>query len=481
MISAQAAGVLASVVLRPQAAGAERTDMPDIENLRPKDHAEEIAIFRSEIIGALTRRELDHGELAASLAELAATRYRPPRAHGTRQYAVPTLERWYYAYRQGGLEALRPDSRSDRGRGRDLTPEQRQLLCDIRREHPSASVPLILRTLEGDGRLAKDAVSASTVRRLFVEQGLDRIPLRDGKGPKTRLRWQAERPGALWHGDVCHAAAITVSGASKPVRIHGLLDDASRYVIALEAHHTEREIDMLGMMVRAIRRHGPPDALYLDNGATYRGDHLSTACARMGISLLHARPYDAPARGKMERFWRTLREGCLDFVGPLGSLHDINVRLWAFLDEHYHKAAHASLMGRSPAAVYETAERPADRFDEHKLRLALTVRVRRRVRRDSTLPLDGADWELDQGFLAGRLVTVARCLVDTTEPPWIEHEGKQLVLHPVDPTKNARRKRPPRGGPRSTPPRAPAAVTFDPPKVLLDTAVGRNPSSEPSS
>jgi hypothetical protein len=138
-------------------------------------------------------------------------------------------------------------------------------------------------------------------------------------------------------------------------------------------------------------------------------------------------------------------------------------------------------MGRSPAAVYDTAERPVDRFDEHKLRLALTVRVRRRVRRDSTLPLDGADWELDQGFLAGRLVTVARCLVDTTEPPWIEHEGKPLVLHPVDPTKNARRKRPPRGGPSSTPPRAPVAVTFDPRKVLLDTAVGRNPNAEPSS
>lgn len=79
------------------------TDMPDMESLKPKDHAEEMAIFRSEIIGALTRRELDHGELRAALVELAGQRYRPPRAHGTRQYAVSTLERWYYAYRDGGL------------------------------------------------------------------------------------------------------------------------------------------------------------------------------------------------------------------------------------------------------------------------------------------------------------------------------------------------------------------------------------------
>jgi putative transposase len=201
----------------------------------------------------------------------------------------------------------------------------------------------------------------------------------------------------------------------------------------------------------------------------------------MGISLMHARPYDAPARGKMERFWRTLREGCLDFLGSLTSLHDVNVRLWAFLDEHYHKAAHASLLGRSPARVYDTAARPVDSFDERKLRDALTVRVRRRVRRDSTLSLDGDDWELDQGFLAGRLVTVARCLVDMNEPPWIEHEGKCLLLRPVDPVKNAHRKRPPRGGPLAASPPSPH-VPFDPPTVLLDKAVGRIPSAqEPSS
>jgi hypothetical protein len=314
------------------------------------------------------------------------------------------------------------------------------------------------------------------VRRLFADEGLDRIPMRDGKGPKTRLRWEAERPGALWHGDVCYGPAISVGGKNMPVRIHGLLDDASRFIIALEAHHTEREVDMLGMFVRALRRHGPPDALYLDNGSTYRGDILSTACARMGVSLLHARPYDPQARGKMERFWRTLRQGCLDFLGQVSSLHDINVRLWAFLDEHYHKAPHASLIGRSPARVYETAERPTDRFDERKLREALTVRVRRRVRRDTTLPLEGTDWELDQGFLAGRMVMVARCLVDINEAPWVEHEGKVLPLHPVDPAKNAHRKRPPRGGGHAS--TASRPVPFDPPSVLLDRAVGRNPSPQ---
>jgi hypothetical protein len=59
----------------------------------------------------------------------------------------------------------------------------------------------------------------------------------------------------------------------------------------------------------------------------------------------------------MERFWRTLREGCLDHLGNPGSLQDVQVRLLAFLGKHYHVSPHASLMGKTPAQVYETAPR----------------------------------------------------------------------------------------------------------------------------
>jgi putative transposase len=437
--------------------------------LTPKDHAERTALFRSEIVGALTRRALDRGELRAELVALAQRAFRPPGYEITRRFSVTTLERWYYAYRRGGLEALRPRSRSDRGRARELTAEQRQLLCEIRREHPSASVPLILRTLVADGRLAPSAVSAATVARLYREQGLDRVSYRAGD-THTRLRWQAERPGALWHGDVCHGPALLVDGRSRPLRIHAFLDDASRYVVALEAHHAEREVDMLGMLVAALRRHGLPDALYLDNGSTYVGEALRLGCERLGVTLLHARPYDPQARGKMERFWRTLRQGCLDHLGSLTSLPEVQVRLGAFLDQHYHLAPHAGLMGKTPAEVWDASERQgkADVVSEEMLRRALTVRARRRVRRDTTVAIDGRDFELDQGFLAGRLVTVAYSLVGD-DPPWVEHDGKRFALRPVDVLANAKKKR------RRDEPPSSASVPFDPAGALLDRAAGRPP------
>jgi len=428
----------------------------------PKDQAEAIALFRAAIIGSLTARELSHGQLRAELRELTQKRYRPPGrgSWATRTYSIATLERWYYAYKDGGLEALKPLPRSDCGHARELPEVQRTLLCDIRKEHSQASASLIIRTLVADGRLQQDSVSESTVRRLFAERGLDRVSLRTGTTGTTRLRWQTERPGMLWHGDVCHGPTVTLNGIVRPLRIHALLDDCSRYVVGIESHHTELEMDMLGLLVRALRRHGPPDSLYLDNGATYRGTMLQLVCERLGITLLHARPYDPQARGKMERFWRTLRQGCLDFLGEVSSLDQVHQKLQIFLDTHYHQAPHASLMGKAPGIVYaEGRQGHKNTLTEDQLQKALTVYQTRRVRHDSTLSLGGKVFEVSQGFLAGHRVVVGRCFLIPGQAPWIEHEEMRFELHPVDPIGNSRRKRPSkRQAPKPTTP----AVPFDP-------------------
>jgi putative transposase len=85
-----------------------------VEEITPKDRAEAVALYRAQIIGALTVRQLDRGELSAALAELATQRFRAPRAHSSQTYSVATLERWYYAYKEGGLDALRPQ-RAEQG------------------------------------------------------------------------------------------------------------------------------------------------------------------------------------------------------------------------------------------------------------------------------------------------------------------------------------------------------------------------------
>jgi len=436
-----------------------------MKHLSPRDHREAVALFRAETIGALTRRDLDRGELHAELETLSRIPLRSPGAPITRCFSVPTLERWYYAYKRRGLAGLLPKPRSDRGLARALTPEQRELVLAIRKEYPRASAEVILATLVAEGRVDAGILSAGTLRRLFKQHGLDQVACAALADPHARLRWEADHPGALWQGDVCHGPDLHVGGRTVPVRVHAILDDRSRYGIALEALANEREVDMLGLFVDAIRRHGPPEALYLDNGSTYSGDALRLACERLGVTLIHSRPHQPQGRGKIERFFRTLRAKCLDYVGDCGSLHAVNVRLAAFLDKHYHDAPHAGLMGRSPAAVWQQGRPQLRPLDPQALRDAFTTRAQRRVRRDSTLDIDGRTYELSQGFLAGKNVTVARCLIDDGGA-WVEHDGNRFDLLPVDVKRNAHR-------PRTSQPATPT-LPFDPATARLNNALSRN-------
>ncbi|MCB9609908.1 MAG: transposase [Polyangiaceae bacterium] len=326
-----------------------------------------------------------------------------------------------------------------------------------------------MRTLEADGRLDDGAVSVNTVRRFLVEQGLDAAARRHEAKGVARRRWAKAKPGALWHADVCHGPNLHIDGKSVPTRVLGILDDASRFIIGLRVFRREREVDMLALFVEALRTHGRCKTLYLDNGSTFRGDILRVACGRLGIRLVHAQPYDPQARGKMERFWKTLRQGCLDHVGGCGSLHDVQARLLAFLEQVYLPQPHGALFGKCPAeAYYAEGQREHAEVEEDELRDALTVRQTRRVARDGTVQVGGVDWEVDAGYLAGSKVTVGRTLLEPREPPWIEHEGQRHGLRLVDPVANAETPRK-----RTRRARGVDVIPFDPAGALLDRSLGR--------
>lgn len=444
---------------------------------RASGHAEAIALFRHGVIGSLLGRDFAHGELSAELRALSQQRWRPPGSTVTHRYGASTIERWYYAYRARGLAGLTPQLRSDAGRGRMLDAATAGMLLDIRREHPRASSPLILRTLVAQGVLAEGQISAATLNRLYAEHGLRREGRKSLPGaPRERRRWSTSQPGVLWHGDVCHGP--TLDGRI-PVRIHALLDDHSRYVVALDVYTREREVEMLDLLGKALVRVGKPQALYLDNGSTYIGDRLQAVCARMGMGLRHAQPGDPEARGKMERFWRTLREQCLDFIAPSASLHDVRVRLHAWLDRHYHGAPHAGLLGRTPAAAWTGGDSAMRALQDGELEAAFVERESRRVRKDGTIEINGKTWETDTGLLAGKSVTVRIPLppTDTTALPCIEHGERVHSLHLVNPTANAAKARR-----QIQAPERPASTGFDPATTQLHRATGRlnpNPKDTP--
>lgn len=444
-------------------------ESPDSESarLKPRNRAEAIALFRAKLIGELIARDLDHGELADELERLSKKRFRPPGSNLSRKYSVSTLERWYYAYRAHQLAGLMPKSKR-RGQALALTPKVKALIRQIATEHPRAPVSVIMRHLCDRGLIEPGTVSDNTVRRFLRAEGLDARARRLKAGGRARRRWSAPAAGYIWHADVCHGPNLAIDGKKLPVRVHGILDDRSRFLLGIKAFSTEREADMLSLFVETLQQYGRPKVLYLDNGATYRGHALHIACARLGIKLIHAEPYDPEARGKMERLWRTLRQRCLDYVGGCRSLHEVQARLLAFVED-YHAAPHSGLFASCPAEVYYREKGEGEPIGDDELRKALTVRQPRRVNRDGTLSIGGIDWEVDDGFLAGRNVTVARSLFAPNAAPWIEQEDRIFGLRPVDPVANGRKKR---RAPKR--PRGIDSIPFDPASSALDRLMRRH-------
>ena len=163
----------------------------------------------------------------------------------------------------------------------------------------------------------------------------------------------------------------------------------------------------------------------------------------------------------MECFWRRLREEALNHIGQVATLADVEQKLRTWLARFYQDAPHAGILGRAPATVFAEGEKVL--VDKAELEAALTVRTRRRVRRDSTVSVGGVVYEVPYGYLAGQVVTIATSFFESTTPVLELDNGKKARLKLVDPTANSKAPRPPK---RPRPARAQAPVDFDPGRTL---------------
>ncbi|MCA9716412.1 MAG: transposase, partial [Myxococcales bacterium] len=248
----------------------------------------------------------------------------------------------------------------------------------------------------------------------------------------------------LWQVDAVHGPKLFDPNAGRPttVKIFGLIDDRSRLVAGLRGSFHERQQDFLLVLHEAIRRRGVPRTLLLDNHGSFTGADVKVVCAQLGIRLVHARPYDGASKGKIERFWRTLRSHVLDELDleAVQTLDDLNLRVMNWVDGRYNLQPHGGLEGRTPLSVFE--EGAADvRFvsDLDELAKHFVVRVERSVRNDATCTLEGRTFEVPQHL---RRTKVTLCYaVLRPDSVWIVDGGTIVPLSEVDSVANSRRLR----------------------------------------
>jgi len=402
-----------------------------------------VVLFRLSVLGSLASREhLAHGELKPILRQLAAVPHQIPGSR--RSYlSEKTIEAWYYAWRQGGIDALNPKQRSDAGLSK-ITSVLQEAILKAKLDKPKRSIKRIIWLLESKGLAAKNELKKSSVHRLLQSHGLSNLRA-VAEPPEEKRRFVAEFANDLWQGDVMHGPKVLLSGRWRKTYLVSLMDDASRLLTHSTFHLAEGALEIEGVLKQAIMRRGLPKKLIIDNGPAYRAHSLQSICARLQIRLVYCRPYHPEGKGKLEKWHRTVRDQFLselDFKQIL-SLEDLNARLWAWLERLYHVTPHGGLDGLTPIARYQqdlNRVRPLGPL-AHKLDELFYHRHSRKVRKDGTISYAGQTFEVAYE-LSGKTIVV---VVDphTVQPVNIENKkGKSLGdITPLDAIANNHRRR----------------------------------------
>jgi len=396
--------------------------------MNPK--AEKLALFRYGLIAPLVIEPLARGELTRRAEEIASRPYDIPDS-SRRSLSVDTLLEWAKRYRYGGVEALAPKPRQDRGQMRAMTPQLATLIERLKRENPHRTGTTLLRELALSSDQKEPPLSSSTLYRFLKQRGLSE---RELLAPKAHKKFEAALANQIWQADMLFGPWVARPGGGRmQVFLHATLDDASRLIPHAQFYPGQGLDACLDCLRQAMAARGVPTRLYIDNAKMYRSPQLARIAASLGTLIIHSRPYQPEGRGKIERCFRTVREQFLANLDPkrLLSLDQLNERIRAWIESVYHRSEHSTLVTppllRWQKDIEHVRQLPPG-TDLHRL---FFHRLDRLVRRDSTFLLRNRLYEAP-AHLAGHTVEVRFDPVDGgAVEVWFE--GKlQAAARPLD-------------------------------------------------
>ncbi len=411
-------------------------DARPLDDEKNDTRSQAIALFRYGLIADVVNWPPGQRGLYAKIREKTSHSVHIPYSRRTR-VAEETMRGWLAAWRRGGFDALRPKTRGDLGHSRSIPSPVADLLCNIKDENHALSVALVIERARASGMVQKDLVLPnSTVHRLLSRAGLMQKRPEEPTG-NDRRRFSFEKAGEMWMADVMHGPQVTV--ADKRLQksyLIAIIDDATRVVPFCAFALSENVAAFLPVLGSAIRRRGIPTRLYCDNGAAFRSHQLELACAKLGITLIHSRPYTPQGRGKIERWFRTVRLQLLPRLNPADtkphggarplSLEALNRALWGWVEGEYHQTPHHGLGGDTPldrwAMNTDALRLPAHDIDLDSLFL---LEEKRRVQLDRTVSLRGVIYEVD-ATLVGETVTLRFDPAKLGQPIEVWHKNHKL-------------------------------------------------------
>jgi putative transposase len=297
---------------------------------------DDLGVWRFGIISPLLHYVNDELPLHTQIRMLSEKTFVTPDGK-QKKLCADTLRYWLDRYRAGGLDALRNKARIDQGET-SVPVELQKVLAALREKNPGWKTIRLLRTMIKAGDWNGVKPSRCSMYRYVKKNGLNTVSVN-----KTTSVRSFEYPffGDMWSSDFLHGPKVRNGVYMHKAYLCAIIDDATRYIVSAQFYLSEETGSLLDSFMLAIRRFGVPKRLYTDNGSAFRSKHLQTVAARLGISLPHTPPYTPQGRGKIERFFRTVREEFLEGLGTQ-TLDDLNVKFCKWINE-YHCRPHSSL------------------------------------------------------------------------------------------------------------------------------------------
>ena len=357
------------------------------------ERARAAGLFRYMLIREAADPALSTRQRGAMVREIAAREHAGPSGQPVRVTRW-TLDVWIRAWRQGGFDALVPSPRQSQPR---TPPEVMALAAALKKENPARTAAQVQRILRAQSGWAPDE---RTIQRMFHRTGL--TALVTPEAAPVFGRFEASRPNEIWTGDALHAIRL----AGRKTYLFAFLDDHSRAVMAARFGFAEDTVRLAAALRPALGSRGVPEHVYVDNGSAFVDAWLLRACAKLGIKLVHSQPGRPQGRGKIERFFRTVRGQFLAELtearaAQVTDLAGLNRLFTAWTETVYHTRAHSET-GQPPLARWEAAG-PFPVPAEPALAEAFRWSEWRTVTRTATVSMHGNRYQADPA-LAGRRV-----------------------------------------------------------------------------
>jgi putative transposase len=313
-----------------------------------------------------------------------------------RQFTWRTIQTWFYRYKNHGITSMTQQPRKDKGHVRKATPEEVLEALNAARphfHHQRTNKRALYRFCIAQGLLQADRIAQTTFYRFLREYHLLAPPDDDHK---KRLAFSMKFANQLWQADTMFGPYVDTGvspGSRKQARLIAFIDDASRVLCHGEFFFDEN-VDTLVKAIRAaFYKRGIPEQLLVDNGSIYCSQEITLLCARVGCILRHTPVRDAAAKGKIERFFRRVRDQFLVRQLDLSSLEILNRQFTHWVENDYNARPHDAI-----------GMKPLDRFgidlarirflapSEHNDEL-FYAEATRKVKKDNTFSFSARRYE----------------------------------------------------------------------------------------